>query len=73
VSEALVVAANGGPASVAPEPDTEEAIAIMAAYEALWPKPVVLVADGAPSTPPWRFSGRWWAAPVARRRARPGG
>ena len=58
--------------TVSPEPTTEEAVAIMAAQEALWPRPVV-VASSAPTTPAWRFSGRWWAAPIARRRSRPGG
>jgi hypothetical protein len=56
---------------ISPEPSTEEAIAIVAAYEALWPKPVVLVGGSERTTPPWRFSGRWWASPLPLRRARP--
>ena len=69
------------PAGDAPEarapgretPTEEELVAILAAAEALWPKPAVL--DGAPApaeTPRWRFSGRWWSKPVAVRRGRPG-
>jgi hypothetical protein len=57
--------------AVSPEPSTEEAVAIMAAYEALWPKPVVLAAAAGPTTPAWRFSGRWWVSPMPLRRARP--
>ncbi|MGI9604250.1 MAG: hypothetical protein ACR2QE_20395 [Acidimicrobiales bacterium] len=44
---------------VHPRPTAEEAVAIAAAHEALWPRPVVLD-DRADTTPPWRFSGRWW-------------
>jgi len=59
-----------GPA-VSPAPTEEEAIAIMAAMEALWPRPVAApVAEAMPSRA-WRFSGRWWAPPVAARRQRP--
>lgn len=52
-------------------PTDEEVVAIMAAVEALWPKPMI-----APDTDPgrstaWRFSGRWWAKPVSARRDRP--
>ncbi|MFT3852135.1 MAG: hypothetical protein QM733_05280 [Ilumatobacteraceae bacterium] len=50
----------------------EEVVAIMAATEALWPKPVVLapVEDAARSAA-WRFSGRWWSLPLPMRRDRP--
>ncbi len=52
-------------------PTDEEAVAIMAAVEALWPKPVI-AADPTPERQPvWRFSGRWWNGPVAVRRDRP--
>lgn len=58
--------------AMSPAPSDEEAAAIMAAMEALWPKPMILVAD---PTPPrsrsWRFSGRWWSTPVPARRDRP--
>jgi hypothetical protein len=57
--------------SISPEPDDLEAAAIVAAYEALWPKPVQLVTRGQRNTPAWRFSGRWWASPLPLRRARP--
>jgi hypothetical protein len=55
------------------DPTDEELAAILAASEALWPKPAVLL-DGpaAVETPRWRFSGRWWSKPVALRRGRPG-
>jgi len=45
--------------------------AIMAAVEALWPKPVANVEDELAGSPAWRFSGRWWRKPVAARRDRP--
>jgi hypothetical protein len=70
-----------GPAPGAPrveiagggEVTDEELAAILAAHEALWPKPVVLDAGAAPAEPPrWRLSGRWWSNPVAQRRGRPG-
>jgi hypothetical protein len=54
---------------VSPAPTEEEAVAIAAAIEAAWPRPVV--AAGAPSTPRWRFAGRWWTKPVPARRVRP--
>lgn len=51
-------------------PTEAEVAAILAAAHALWPRPVV--AESAPEGPhPWRFSGRWWARPVAARRVRP--
>ena len=57
--------------SISPEPDDVEAAAIVAAYEALWPKPVLQTTRAARTTPAWRFSGRWWASPLPLRRARP--
>jgi hypothetical protein len=56
---------------MSPAPSDEEAVAIMAAAEALWPKPVVLVAAEHPPSRAWRFSGRWWSTPVPARRDRP--
>ena len=57
---------------VDPSATTEEAVAIMAAMEALWPRAVIVVEDStAPRQASWRFSGRWWARPVAASRARP--
>jgi hypothetical protein len=57
--------------SITPTPTDEEAAAIAAAVEFAWPRPVVVLADNGPATPAWRFSGRWWARPVAVRRDRP--
>lgn len=57
---------------MSPAPTDEEAVAIVAAMEVLWPKPVVAappVASGRSTT--WRFSGRWWNKPIAARRERP--
>jgi hypothetical protein len=56
--------------AISPQPSAEEAVAIVAAYEALWPKPV-LAAQEERATPTWRFSGRWWVSPLPLRRARP--
>ncbi|MGD9796829.1 MAG: hypothetical protein AB7H43_08570 [Acidimicrobiia bacterium] len=55
--------------SIRPEPTDEEAAAIAAAVEVLWPRPGH--APPAEPTPAWRFSGRWWVKPVAARRQRP--
>ena len=59
-------------AIIEPAPTDEEAVAIAVAVEALWPRPVVLVATEDARRPVWRFSGRWWSKPVQSRRARPG-
>ncbi|MFN3255924.1 MAG: hypothetical protein ACE37B_09515 [Ilumatobacter sp.] len=64
----------GPPTGVAmsPTPTEEEAAVIMAATEALWPKPVMLSAEPTPArSTTWRFSGRWWSKPIASRRERP--
>jgi len=45
--------------TVDPVPSDEEMAAIMAAHEALWPRPSAATASDEPSR--WRFSGRWWA------------
>ena len=51
-------------------PSDDEVAAILAAVEVAWPKPVAVVAD--PMRPSrWRFSGRWWSAPIPARRVRP--
>lgn len=52
-------------------PTAEETAAIVAAVEALWPRPVVTAAPTAERPNAWRFSGRWWARPVPARRDRP--
>jgi len=46
--------------AIRPAPTAEEAVAIAAAVEALWPQPVPAVASERGPTA-WRFSGRWWA------------
>ena len=57
---------------VSPVPTDDEAVDIAAAVEAMWPRPVVVLADRPQSNgSAWRFSGRWWAKPVAARRDRP--
>ena len=57
---------------ISPAPTPEEAAAIVAATEALWPKPVVMADSGEPGRDTtWRFSARWWAKPLAHRRDRP--
>lgn len=57
--------------AVSPTPTPEEAAVIMAATEALWPRPVLVVDEPEERSTAWRFSGRWWNKPVATRRARP--
>ncbi|MDW3220568.1 MAG: hypothetical protein R8F63_18325 [Acidimicrobiales bacterium] len=46
--------------SVSPAPSEEEMAAILAAYEALWPRPSGATEPDA--LPRWRFAGRWWSA-----------
>jgi hypothetical protein len=59
------------PVHISPAPTEEEAAAIVAAIEALWPRPVVMpTAESRPANA-WRYSGRWWSRPVAARRDRP--
>ena len=56
---------------ISPAATDEEAAAIAAAVEALWPRPMI-TADGADRQPNvWKFSGRWWSQPIPLRRARP--
>ena len=56
---------------ITPAPTDEEAVAIVAAVEAAWPRPVVVDVAEARRVPTWRFSSRWWARPLAARRDRP--
>jgi hypothetical protein len=49
----------------------EEATAIAAAIEALWPK-AMPAAPRENSDTSWRFSGRWWSDTSVTRRTRPG-
>ena len=53
---------------IRPAPTDEEAVAIVAAVEAAWPRAAAPVEE-----PParWRWSGRWWSKPVPLRRTRP--
>ncbi len=57
--------------SISPSPSTEEAVAIVAAVEALWPRSVVVENDSPIRSTSWRFSGSWWARPHIQRRIRP--
>jgi hypothetical protein len=41
-------------------PTDEEAAAIAAALEALWPRRIAVTQPERAPTLAWRFSGRWW-------------
>jgi len=56
---------------ITPVPNDEEAVALVAAMEALWPRPVIGADPVSARENAWRFSGRWWARPQIARRARP--
>ncbi len=56
---------------ISPAPTEEEAVAIVAAMEALWPRPVIAAEEVRRRESTWRFSGRWWAKPLPARRDRP--
>lgn len=49
---------GSNPLAIRPTPTEEEAAAIVAAVEMLWPRPVPGRVSRDEST--WRFSGRWW-------------
>jgi hypothetical protein len=49
-----------GRTEISPAPTDEEAAAIAAAVEALWPKPVATPSPPRDRSLTWRFSGRWW-------------
>lgn len=54
---------------ITPPPSDEEAAAIVAAIDL-----VTRSGGGAapkPTTPRWRWSGRWWTKPIPARRGRP--
>jgi len=58
--------------SVRPEPEPAVLAAIMAAVDEAWPRPGPVADDVGRSRPTtWRFSGRWWAQPIATGRRRP--
>jgi hypothetical protein len=46
--------------AVHPAPTDDEAVAIAAAIEALWPRPHGIAQPDQAPTLVWRFSGRWW-------------
>jgi len=54
-----------------PAPTDDEAVAIAAALEALWPRSVTGEQTGNGRSSVWKFSGRWWSQPIPLRRARP--
>jgi hypothetical protein len=59
---------------MATSPSDEEVAAIVAAVEALWPRPAVAAATDAAPPNRWKFSGRWWLSgttPAAAQRQRP--
>ena len=58
---------------MAPTPPSEEEVAaIVAAVQATWPgAEATPEPPPSPTTPSWRFSGRWWRKPIAARRDRP--
>ena len=45
---------------ISPAPSDDEAVAVMAAVEALWPRPAGVDERPADGARAWRFSGRWW-------------
>ena len=63
---------NARVAGVSPAPSPDEAAAIIAAVEALWPRPIAASRDDISDNVSWRFSGRWWATNHVVRRGRPG-
>ena len=56
---------------IVPVPSDEEAAAIVAAVEVLWPRPIVAEEPLQVRRSSWRFSGRWWTVPLPVRRDRP--
>jgi hypothetical protein len=56
---------------IEPEPSDEEAAAVVAAIEALWPQPAGAGNSVRLVSPAWRFSGRWWSGSATARRSRP--
>jgi hypothetical protein len=57
--------------SIQPSPTDDEVAAIVAAVEALWPRPVIVEQIPTARVPKWRFSNRWWVTPLPQRRQRP--
>jgi hypothetical protein len=74
VTDSRIVVPMSDPSTVtdvSPAPTADEVVAIMAATEALWPRPVIAAPEEARRSTAWRFSGRWWSRPVPARRDRP--
>ena len=75
MSDAPNDAAPAAPAAMVlgatPAPTDDEVVAIMAAVEALWTRPVVAADPTVARNRSWRFSGRWWSLPLPMRRDRP--
>ncbi|MBI3257772.1 MAG: hypothetical protein HYZ59_08335 [Actinobacteria bacterium] len=70
MSDIAVAAISSPSGRISPTP--QEAAAIVAAVEEAWPRAVAVEAPtGADLGASWRFSGRWWAKPIASRRDRP--
>ncbi|HEX3564183.1 MAG TPA: hypothetical protein VHU17_02340 [Acidimicrobiales bacterium] len=61
------------PVGLAPRPPVDPAVlaVLAAAVDQAWPRPVVVPPSEPSTSPPWRFSGRWWTKAVAARRDRP--
>lgn len=57
--------------TMSPAPTDEEAAAIVAAAEALWPRAAALGPVSDQRNTSWRFSSRNWAQPTPIRRLRP--
>jgi hypothetical protein len=53
------------------QPTPDVMAVIVAAVDAVWPRPVVVTRRRDDQSPSWRFSGRRWIAPVAANRSRP--
>lgn len=54
------VYAGGVQYVVQPAPTDAEAVAIVAAMDALWPSAAPLAPVEQSSSQAWRYSGRWW-------------
>lgn len=58
-------------AEIRPAPTDDEAVAITAAVDAMWPVPVIVTEGTQTRDTVWKFSGRWWNRPIPTRRERP--
>lgn len=64
-------ATSGSGMHISPAPTDEETAAIVAAVEAAQPRLVLRPGVPMRRNTSWKFSGRWWAKPLAARRDRP--